>query len=209
MSDVKDWLSGQRAYTLYRPIITKFRRRKVLTRGIAHQYQADLLDFRQISAENGGTGYLLTVIDCFSRLAHAVPIQNKTGPTLLKAFIRVFKVLKVPKKMQTDNGTEFYNIHVQELFQKLKIIHFSTDQELKASIVERFNRTLRDKIQKYLIAKETNHYVSALPKILAGYNATPHGSLGGYTPKSVNKKNEAKIYDILYGDYLKEEKKPP
>ena len=204
---VKDWLSGQRAYTLYRPVISKFRRRKVLTRGLYHQYQADLLDFHQLKWHNRGTWFILTVIDCFSRFACAIPIKNKRGETVRDAFLKVFRIMKVPKKMQTDNGTEFYNSFVKGLFNQLKIIHFSTDQELKASIVERFNRTLRDKIQKYIIAKKSLAYIDALPEILDGYNSSPHRTLEGHTPKSVTKKTEAKIYDILYSDYLSEKKK--
>jgi hypothetical protein len=115
--------------------------------------------------------------------------------------------MKVPKKVQTDQGTEFYNTDIKRLFKELGVIHFSTDQELKASMVERFNRTLRDKIKKYLTAKETKHYVSALPDLVKAYNRSPHSSLDGLAPIEVTKKNEKRVYDILYGDYLREKKK--
>ena len=202
--DVTDWLAGQEAYTLYRPVITKFRRRKVLTRGLYHQYQADLLDFSQIKYQNKGTKFILTIIDCFSRFANGIPIKNKRGETVMDGIVKAFELMKVPKKMQTDKGTEFYNQYVLSLFRELKIVHFSTNQELKASIVERFNRTLRDKIQKYIVAKGTKTYIDVLPQIIDAYNSCPHSTLEGITPKNVTKKNEDKVYDILYSDYLKQ-----
>jgi len=48
---------------------------------------------------------------------------------------------RCPKNLQIDMGKEFYNINVQKLFKKHNINHYSV---MKASIVERFNRTLKN-----------------------------------------------------------------
>ena len=52
--------------------------------------------------------------------------------------------MKPPRKLQTDMGKEFYNSHIKRVLNRYRVHHFSTDQPLKAQIVERFNRTLRD-----------------------------------------------------------------
>lgn len=209
--DVTDWLAAQNAYTLYRPVKSTFQRRKVIVRGLAHQYQADLVDFQPLAKENSGTHFLLTIIDCFSRFALGIPIKSKSGASVVEGFKKAFKkMMPKPRKIQTDRGSEFYNANVTKYLRDNNIALFSTDQELKASIVERFNRTLREKIQKYMVFKRSLRYVDALPDILFAYNAAPHSSLKGKSPIQVTKRNEREIYDIQYGEYLKElEKKAP
>lgn len=207
MKDVKKWLSGQRAYTMHRRIKLRFKRRPVLVRGPYHQYQADLMDYQPISRENGGNRYILTTIDAFSRFATAVPIKRKTGPAVAEALQTVFDFMRTPKKLQTDKGTEFYNTHVRDLLKSNNIVHFSTDQELKAQIVERFNRTLREKLQRYMTAKKTLRYIEALPDLMLGYNSRPHSSLGGYAPKDVTLKNAKEVREELYGSYLREKRR--
>lgn len=206
---IKGWLSIQPTYAAFKQVRGKLKRRKVLVRGIGHQYQADLLDVLQYYKSNMGYKYLLTVLDCFSRKAWAVPLKTKKGIEMVKAFQKVFQQLGPPRKMQTDQGSEFYNVHVQNLFRRLKIIHFSTKQNVKAQMVERFNRTIRDKIKKYTAANKNYHYINALPELLQSYNNSVHSSLKEYTPNQVNKFNENHVREILYGSYFQEKKQIP
>ncbi len=97
---------------------------------------------REFSKENDGYNYLLTVIDCFSKYALAIPIRNKTAEEIIKSFDYIFKERK-PLKLQTDKGKEFINKKFQSFSKEHNVEWFSTDSELKASIVERFNRTLK------------------------------------------------------------------
>ena len=71
-------------------------------------------------------------------------MTSKKGSHVAAALEKVFKVMKPPRKLQTDMGKEFYNSHVKRVLNRYRVHHFSTDQPLKAQIVERFNRTLRD-----------------------------------------------------------------
>lgn len=205
---VDNWLLRNKTYTLHRRATTRFHRRPVLVRGPFHQYQADLVDYQPLWHSNGGNRYLLTVIDCFSRYAVVVPIKRKTAQCLLEAFKKAFDFMKIPKKVQTDEGSEFYNSLVGNYFKQNKIIHFSTHTGLKAQMCERFNRTMRDKLLKYMTANKTLRYLNALPDLIYSYNATPHSSLGGYfAPKDVNEKNRDQVFNILYGAYLKKRKR--
>lgn len=207
LKDVKIWLTKNRTYTMFRRVRLNFPRRKVLVRGPFHQYQADLMDFHVISRHNKGMNFLLNIIDCFSRFAVSIPIKNKRGITIKEALEKAFIFMKIPKKMQTDDGTEFYNSNVKNFFKEKKIIHFSTKQELKAQMVERFNRTVREKIFKKMSSENSLNFLQHLPSFLNGYNSRPRKILGFLSPKDVNLKNRDFVFEKLYGEYLKRKKK--
>lgn len=206
--DVKNWLSKQTTYILHKSTRNKFPRRKVLVRGPKHQFQADLLDMQKKRKENNGVKYLLTVIDCFSRLATAIPLKFKTGTNTRDGLKKAFKELGFPKKLQTDGGKEFYNEKVKNYLKKYNILHFSTSQQdTKAQIVERFNRTLRERIEEYLDSKKhlitKGNYIHSLSDLLHGYNTRPHGAFKNkFAPIDINMKNKKIVFDLLYKDYL-------
>ena len=203
LKDVMNWHETQKSYTLHRRLKTKFERRKVLTRGVQYQYQADLVDYAKLKRDNSGYTFILSVIDCFSRLAFAIPIKRKTGEEVAAALRRAFDNMGDPKKLHTDQGKEFYNRHVKELLQERGVHHFSTFQDVKAQIVERFNRTLREAILQYMTDRQSLRYVEALPDFLYGYNSRPHSAIHPYSPVGVNKQNERAVHDLQYGEYLR------
>lgn len=201
---MEQWLSKQPAYTLHRDIKVHFPRRKVVVRGNHIQYQADLIDYQKLWHQNNGTRYLLTVIDCFSRLATAIPLKRKFAAGMPPALDQAFKKLGgAPLKLQTDDGGEFWNHQVLHFLKKHNVHLFSTKSGLKASIVERFNRTLKEIIRKYLTANKTQRYLPALDDILEGYNSRKHSGLKyKYAPNEVNDKNVGKVFEIQFRDYL-------
>lgn len=207
-SDVKKWLSNQTTYILHKSTRNKFPRRKVLVKGPKYQFQADLLDMQNKKNENDGTKYLLTVIDCFSRLATAIPLKFKTGKSTREGLKKAFKKLGFPKKLQTDRGPEFYNEKVKNYLKRNNIQHFSTSQlDTKAQMVERFNRTLRERIEEYLDSKKhlitKGNYVHSLEDLLHGYNTRLHGAFKNkFAPVDINMKNRKIVFDLLYKDYL-------
>ena len=202
---VKDWMASQHTYTVHRRAVRKFRHRKLLVPRMNHQWQADLMEVIPIQKENKGYRYLLAVIDCFSRYAHVVPIKNKQASTTAEAFEEVIRVHgHKPKLLQTDHGKEFIGQAFQKMLKSHNIILFHTHQDVKAQIVERFNRTFKDKLFKYFTANNTLRYYDILEAAVDAYNRSPHTTLGGYSPAGVNKRNEKKIFEILYASYLKE-----
>ena len=201
---MEEWLRTRRSYTLHRAVTKRFPRRPVLVRGPFHQYQADLIDYVPLSRYNDGNKYLLNLIDCFSRFACLVPLKSKSGVNVARALGKAFNFMRPPRKLQTDLGTEFYNKHVKALLSSHQIMHFSTDQELKAQIAERFNRTVRDKIKKYMTFHRHLRYVDMLPDFLRAYNAEPHSSFEDkYAPKDIDDRNRDAVHELLYGDYLR------
>ena len=112
-----------------------------------------------IKKENDNNTFLLTCIDCFSKFAWVEILKNKSGVEILAALKRIMKK-RQPKRLQTDKGTEFLNHRVQGMLKERGIEFFTTDSELKASIVERFNRTLKSRMYKYFTANNTLRYVN-------------------------------------------------
>ena len=112
---VKKYLISDDAYTLHKPIRKRYKRNQTIVGGIDHQWQADLADISDIARFNDGNRYLLTVIDCFSKFAWAIPVKRKDGLATLDAFKKLLfeSAPRKPKRLQTDKGKEFLNHHVQ------------------------------------------------------------------------------------------------
>ena len=146
---IKEWLSHQDTYTLHKPIRRHFQRRTTITGGINQQFQADLIDMRNLKDANNGFSYLVTCLDVFSKFAWAIPIKNKTGKALVEAVSKIF-VTRKPINFQTDKGSDFVNKTFLKLLKDEGVHFFTTENEdIKAAIVKRFNRTLKEKMWRY------------------------------------------------------------
>ena len=198
--EVKDWLTKQLTYTLHKPLHTpRSRSRATYVSKIDQQWQADLVEMQQFAKENGGVRYLLTVIDVLSKYAWAVPIKTKTGDDTLEAFKSIIHTSgRQPDKLQTDEGREFTNKKMQDWLAAVGIHWFHTYSDKKASICERFNRSLKSLMWKYFTYKQTHKWVDILPKFLENYNNTVHSSIK-MKPKDVTLQNDHQAWLALYG----------
>ena len=120
----------------------KFPRRSVIVFNKDEIWSADLVDMQAFSSFNKGFKYILTVIDVFSKDAWAIPIKDKSAASVTKAFEKIISD-RIPKKLWVDEGKEFYNATFKKLLDKHKIDMYSTINEGKAVVIERFNRTLK------------------------------------------------------------------
>lgn len=205
-SGVKDrkklikWLEKQEAYTLHKPVRYRFQRRRIIVPGIDHQWQADLVDLSRVKLENENIPFILTCIDVFSKYAWVVPLKTKHGKELVYAFEKILSLGRKPRLLQTDKGTEFVNKTFQSYLRSKNIVFFTTENDdIKASIVERFNRTLKTKMWKYFSHEETVRYIDVLQDLVHSYNHTYHRSIKR-APASVNHRNEKEVWYILYGE---------
>jgi len=155
------------------------------------------------SKYNKRVKYLLTVVDIFSKYGWMIPLKNKTGTEVAGALQKVFKKRK-PEKLWVDKGKEFYNKHVQQL-----VDLYSTENEEKSSVVERWNKTMKDKMFKYFTANSTRKYIDILDEFVNRYNNTVHSSIK-MTPTEASKgENENQVWRNMYGDYSPPERKAP
>ena len=199
---VRTWLSEQPTYTLHKPLKRRFKRNRVITYGIDHQWQIDLVDVQSFARDNNGYKYLLTCIDVFSKYAWVVPLKNKQGQTLVDAFRKILDEGRTPHTVQSDKGTEFTNKHFQDLLKENNIHFFTTDNEPKAQIVERLNRTIKERMWKYFTSKNTRKYIDVLDGMISAYNNKHHSSIDR-SPVQVNATNEKEVWNTLYGDLKK------
>lgn len=195
---VKDFLSGEDAYTLHRPVRIHFTRNRVFVPRPLNQFQADLCDMQALADYNDGYNYLLTVIDVFSKKAYVRALKRKTGSDVVEAFESIFEESQTPLKLQTDAGKEFFNKRFEALMKKHGIIHFSTASDLKASVVERFNRTLKSRMWRYFTANNTMRYLDVLQDLVKGYNHSYHSSIK-MAPMDVTIENVDQVFENLYG----------
>ena len=197
---VKKWLSLQDAYTLHKPVRHRFVRRRIIVGGLDHQFQADLIDVKNLKKYNNGYSFLLTCIDVLSKYAWVVPLKRKTGDALVEAFSGIFAQGRRPRRLQTDKGKEFINKTFQNFLKQQGVDFFVTENEdIKAAIVERFNRTLKEKMWRYFTKKNTLRYVDVLPALVYNYNHSFHRSIQR-APAEVDKTNQEEVWHTLYGE---------
>jgi hypothetical protein len=199
--NIQQWLSLKDSYTLHKPIRHKFQRNRVLVSDIDRQFQTDLADMQSLSQFNKGYKYLLTCIDVFSKYAWAIPLKDKTGKSVKVALETIFKERK-PQVLQSDDGTEYKNKIVQDYLKSLNIKFFTTHNQTKSSVIERFNRTLKTKMWKYFTEFNTRKYIDVIDQLLYSYNHTYHRSIK-MEPSSVNQSNKNEVLQNQYGDLKK------
>lgn len=176
MSTAKEGLVNE----LHRPARRNYPRRKVRIFGIDDLWQADLVEMIPYAAQNGNYKYLLTVIDTFSKYAWAKPLKTKKGKDVTAAMQEIFDTSeRSPKHLQVDQGTEFYNSNLERLLQERNINLYSTYSGTKASIIERFNRTLKTRMWKRFSLQGSYKWTDLLPTLLEEYNErSVHRSIG-------------------------------
>ena len=110
--------------------------------------------------------------------------------------------------LRTDKGKEYYNKHMKELLEKNGKILYSTENEEKPSVCERWNGTIKTKMWKEFTVQGNTQYLNILPKILNQYNNTKRSSIKMTPVEAYKKKNESTVYFNLYGNMEQLSSKP-
>lgn len=195
----KKWLQKQKTYTLHRRARKRYPTRKYYVNSIDDQWQMDLADMNQLQSQNRNHRYILTVIDILSRYGFARPLKTKTGNEVAAAIESIFTESgRVPKRVQTDQGKEFYNPAVKRLFDRYNVELFSVKSPFKSAMVERWNRTIKSKLWKLFTSRNNYKWLEALPKIVEAYNNSKHRIIK-MKPANVNEENSMIVWERLYG----------
>ena len=142
--------------------------------------------------------YLLVVNDVLSEYVWVRPMKNKTAHSLLKAFDSILSEGRKPEKLRTDKGTEFLSKSFQQYLKKKNIQFYTANNEPKASVVERVNRTLKSKLYHYFMAVNCLCYIDVSQDLVDSYNNTYHRSIGR-APATVSLLNVGTVRRKLYG----------
>ena len=143
-----------------------------------------------LSKYNKGIRFLLCITDIFSKYAWVVPLKDKKkGISIVKAFQNILKQSNSkrakgtgaqhvkPNKIWVDKGSEFYNAYFKNWLRDNDIVMYSTHNEGKSVVAERFIRTLKGKIYKYMTSISKNVYIDKLDDIVDEYNNTYHTTI--------------------------------
>ena len=131
-----------------------------------------------LSRYNKGIRFSLCVIDNFSKYTWVVPLKDKKGISIAKAFQIILKQSnRKPNKIWVDKGSEFYNASFKKWLQGNDIVMYSTHNEGKSVVAERFIRTLKSKIYKYMTSISKNVYIDKLDDIVNEYNNAYHTTI--------------------------------
>ena len=160
----------QLAEERHKPIIRKFKKRKVYSAFKDNIWGVDLADMQLLSKYNKGIRFLLCVIDIFSKYAWVVTLKDKKGISIVKAN-------RKPNKIWVDKGSEFYNAYFKKWLRDNDIVMYSTHNEGKSVVTERFIKTLKSKIYKYMTSISKNVYIDKLDDIVDEYNNTYHTTI--------------------------------
>ena len=152
---------------LNKPIIRNSKKRKVYSGFKDNNWGADLADMQLMSKFNKGFRFLLCVIEIFSKYAWVIPLKNKKGISIVNAFQIILKESnRKPNKIWVDKGSEFYNNSFKKWLKDNDIEMYSIHNEGKSVAAERFIRTLKSKIYKYMTSISKIVYIDKLGDIV-------------------------------------------
>ena len=181
---------------LNKPVINKFPRKKIIVNYIDEIHSCDLVDMQKYSIMNKGYKYVFTNIDIFSKYAWSFPIKSKKISDIKPCFQKIFKERK-PKFIWSDKESSFFSKEMLKFFKDHNIEIYCTNLNLKAVVIERFNRSLRELMMKEFVKNNNTVWYNILPKLIKTYNNRYHSTIK-MKAIDVNKSNEKRIKNTVY-----------
>ena len=204
LTQIKYFLETQNAYTLHKDVKKPKTFRRVYTKKINYLWQADLLDMQAHTEVNDGYRYINTIIDTFSKQLWMIPLKSKTGVALTNAMKFLVTVGK-PQYLQVDLGTEFYNTNFKKMLAHNNVKMYSTHSHLKASIVERVQKTIRNRLWAYFTTQGSYRWIDVIDDLVYSYNHSKHRSIG-MAPADVTHAHTRVILSRLFPKLSKKER---
>ena len=190
---------------LNKPVINKFERKKIVINHIDEIHSCDLVDMVKYSRVNRGYEYIFTNIDIFSKYAWSFPLKSKTIKDTKPCFEKIFKERK-PKYIWSDQESSFFSKEMLKFFEDNNVKIYHTYSNLKAVVIERFNRSLRELMMKSFVKNNNTVWYNILPELIKKYNNRFHNTIKD-KPININKTNEKHIKNTVY-NYDITNKKP-
>ena len=210
LKTIKNWMHGLDTYTLHKQARKPKPRNPTYAYYKRYQFQIDLIELGQLSVANDGYRYLLTVIDIFTRFAFVEPLKNKTAPVFLEGFKAIMERAKqFPQKILADRGSEIKNKLFKEYCRQNDVILLHSDNFVHAPFVERFNRTLKNLMYRYMTAKETDRFIDVLQLLVDTYNSRRHRMIGMSPAEAERVENAPLIRQRQEKRYAKRRRQPP
>ena len=176
---IKKWLEEIDAYTLHKHTKLPKPRNPTYAYYKRYQFQIDLIELGKFSASNNDIKYLLSAIDIFTRFAFVEPLKDKTAQSFMKGFKSIIRrAKKCPKRILADKGGEIKNRIFQDYCRQNNILLIHSENLNHAPFVERFNRTLKNIMFRFMTHYNTERYIDALSLLVYSYNHRKHRIIG-------------------------------
>ena len=166
--------------------LTKIKKKTTFNSVIANYpgdcFQIDIIVYNKYEIHK--YKYILVIIDVYSRFVQVKPLTSRENPVINKNIISIFEKMGFPYRLQSDN--EFATKNFIDLMDKSDVkLSFSDPNEInKNSIVERFNKTLRDLLKKYRLIYKDYNWPKYIDDLVDIYNNTFHTTIGD-TPSNI------------------------
>ena len=120
----------------------------------------------------------MCVIDIFSEYTWGVLLKDKKDVRIVNAFQKILKESnRKPNKIRVEKGREFYDSCFKKWLKDNDIEMYLIHNEGKSVVAERFIRTLKTKIYKYMTSISKNVYIDKLDDTVNEYNYTYHRTI--------------------------------
>jgi hypothetical protein len=200
--DLKQFILQKESISRHRRKLNIFKRRKVFVLGPWVAIQADTAFYINSAMKNDGYKYILVVVDCFSRRNWLRAMKSVTAEETSKNLESIINSMDhKPSQFASDQGNEFNvrNAYIYELLvERYGMIIYTLKAPLKASMVERFIRTMKGRIERYFTENNTERWVDILQDVSAALNKSINRSIG-MAPIDVTFKNQKEVFKKLYG----------
>ena len=151
---------------------------------------------QKYSRVNEGYKYIFTNIDIFSKYVWSFPLKAKAAKEIKSCLQKIFKERK-PKYIWSDQESSFFSKEMLQFFKNNNVKIYYTHCQLKAVIIERFNRSLREIMMKEFVKNNNTVWYNILPDLVKTYNNRSHSTIK-MKLKNVNKLNEKHIKNTVY-----------
>jgi len=187
--DVSKWLKLQSTHQ--QTTVKEIKKREFLPIYSESHYafQIDLTFFPKYKSQNKDNYVLFTAINVNTRYAYAYYAKNKEAETIIE-MLNKFKhnALEIDN-VTCDYGKEFIDKNVKKWFEENNIdVHYVKDDDHKnLGIINRFHRTLKEKLLKHFIANDTTKWIDIIDEIIKNYNNTRNRGIENFTPREASK----------------------
>lgn len=210
LKNIKKWMHGLDSYTLHKQPKKPKPRNPTFAYNKRYQFQIDLIEIGQLAAANDNYRYLLTVIDIFTRYAFVRPLRNKTAPIFLESFKSIIdEAEQFPRKILADRGSEIKNKLFQNYCKQNNVHLLHSDNFIHAPFVERFNRTLKNLMYKYMTQNDTDRFIDVLQLLVKTYNSREHRMIGMSPMEAEDEKSAYLIRKKQEKSYAKKPRRKP
>ena len=144
-----------------------------------YQFHIDLIEIGKMANANDNYRYLLTATDIFSRYAFVEPLKKKTASVFLKGFKTIIKKARqLPRKILADRGSDIKNKLFKDYCRRNGVTLLHSDNFVHAPFVERFNRSLKSLMFKYMTSRGTDRFIHVLQSLVKTYNSRVNRMIG-------------------------------